>query len=312
MASSRFWRTDVAIATATLGETIGAATPPIVQGAVLGGDPVVADYVLENLLARGSRPALIAVEVSPEALSYPAPWVAEQAIRFFTWRDVVAWAPEIVARGKLAEVAAARFAPIGLYRRELLTWIVGRPPPFLRVPESSGADGVRPGRRAPPAGADDARRITPEALAGAHETAVRPSADHPPNAATVSGIRQVRRWLHAYQLGGGAARALERFLARGRDAGIRIVLVAVPASSWLRELYTPAIEQTFRDYMDRVSQGDGAEFVDYRARIADRFFSDHYHLNARGGAVFARMLASEVLAPRWLEASSIRRVRPPS
>ena len=122
--------------------------------------------------------------------------------------------------------------------------------------------------------------------------------------------RTVRRWLRDYQLGGGAARALERFLARGRDAGIRIVLVAVPASSWLRELYTPAIERTFRDYMDRVSHRYGTEFVDYRARISDRFFSDHYHLNARGGAHFARMLASEVLAPRWLEASAIRRVGP--
>jgi hypothetical protein len=51
--------------------------------------------------------------------------------------------------------------------------------------------------------------------------------------------------------------------------------------------------------LDRASALHGVPFV-----------SDHYHLNARGGAHFARMLASEVLAPRWLEASPIRRVGP--
>ena len=305
LGSSRFWKADVGIASATLVETIGPEAPPIVQGAVLGGDPIVADYLLDRLLAQGSRPVLIAVEVSPEAVCYPAPWIAGQAVRFFTWREVAAWAPEIVARGKLAEVAAARFAPIDLYRRELLTWIVGREPPYLQVSESPVASDIRSRRRAQRAPAGEVRRLGSEPLDAP------PPADRPPDAATLSGLRQVRSWLREYRLDGAAATALERFLGRARDAGIRIVLVAVPATSWLRALYTPHVERTFRDYMEGVSQRYGTEFVDYRARVPDRLFSDHYHLNARGGGAFARMLASEVLAPRWLEAIPMRRVGSP-
>jgi len=299
LGSSRFWMVDVDAVTAALRDAAGAETPAIVQGAVLGGDPIVADYLLEKLLVQGSRPALLAVEISPESVAYPAPWIAGQAIRFFTWSDIAAWTPEIVARGKMVEVAAARLSPIDTYRRELLTWIVGRPPPYLRVTSSPRTvDPVDPKAPQPAADATDTSGGPREPGGGANDTAT----GQPPNGATLSGLRQVRGWLRDYRVGGGAARALERFLARARDADIPVVLVGPPASSWLRELYTPAVERTFRDYLDDLRRRYGTQFADYRARISDRFFTDHYHLNARGGALFARMLASEVLAVRWHEA----------
>jgi hypothetical protein len=304
LGSSRFWAIDVGTASATLLETTGAGAPPIVQGSVQGGDAVIADYLLERLLAQGSRPTLIAVEMSPETISHPSNWIAGDAIRFFTWSDVATWAPEILVRGKPAQVAAARFAPIDVYRRELLSWIVGRPPPYLWVPAPGEPAAAQP---RVPGGTDGPR---PGPATGLDEMLAAPQPPRrQPNAATLSGLRQTRSWLRDFRLG-GEARALERFLARARAAAIRIVLVGVPVSSWVRELYTPDVERAFRDYMDRLGR-HGGEFVDSRARMPDRFFSDHHHLNARGGSLFAHVLASEVLTPRVREAGPTHATAPP-
>jgi hypothetical protein len=281
LGSSRFWKIDLDAARDTLLETVGSAAPPIVQGAVLGGDGIVAEYLLDRLLADGSRPLLVLVEVSPETVGHPSNWIAGDAIRFFTWRDVVAWAPEIIARGKPGDVVTARFAPIDVYRRELLSWIVGRPPPYLSVasPEVDDAS--------PSVDAVENPRVAPGVPDGDRQR---------PSAATLSGLRQTRGWLRHYRLG-GETQALDRFLARCRAAGIRVVLVGVPVSSWVRALYTPEVEHAFRAYVDQVTARGDADFVDYRARFADRYFVDHHHLNGQGGTLFARMLANEVVAP---------------
>jgi len=285
LGSSRFWDIDVKTIDETLADGAGGAHPPVVKGAVEAGDPVVADRLLAELLAAGSRPGLVVLEVSPETLARPSPWVAAHAIRFFTWRDVTAWAPEIVVGDRAARVVAARFAPIHLYRRELLTWMVGAKPPYMyaprRQPSVSSAGGVPP------------RTVS---------TAAGPARDRDdpvaPNAATLRGLRQTRKWLRRYRVDGGAARALEDVLARCHDAGVRVALVGVPVSSWVRALYTPAIERAFRDHVDRSARRWEADFLDDRASVPDRFFRDHHHLTARGGVVFARLLGSEVIGPR--------------
>ncbi|TMA34152.1 MAG: hypothetical protein E6J79_17045 [Deltaproteobacteria bacterium] len=298
LGSSRFWELDPATAATVLRETAGAGSPPVLKGAVPAGDPVVADYLLERLLGQGSRPELIALEISPETVCYPTRWAAEHAIRFFTWSDVAAWAPEIALAGQARKVAAARFTPVQLYRRELLTWIAGTAPPYLRVAPPGRLDGTSARRLARPVPrVEDARPPPAPTANGAGVT--EPPERMRPNAATLFGLRETRKWLRHYRLDGGAARALEHLLARCQDAGIRVALVGVPVSSWVRELYTSEIERAFGGYMDRVSGRFGTEFVDYRARIPDRFFKDHHHLNRRGADLFVRMLAGEVLAPRW-------------
>jgi hypothetical protein len=290
LGSSRFWKIDLDTARATLLETLGVRAPQVVQGAVLGGDAVIADYLLERLLAGGNHPMLIVAETSPETIGHPSNWIAGDAIRFFTWRDVLAWSPEIAVRGKPGEVLTARLAPIDTYRRELLTWIVGRPPPYLSVASSGTDDATSPPVEPRPTDAQ-----APPASA-VPDTTTEGGDRRQPSAATLSGLRQTRAWLRHYRLG-GEARALERFLARARAAGIPVVLVGVPVSSWVRALYTPEVERAFRGYMDGLTSGGDTEFVDYRGRFADRFFTDHHHLNARGGSLFARMLAEEVMAP---------------
>src|SRR5262249_60797198 len=76
---------------------------------------------------------------------------------------------------------------------------------------------------------------------------------HPeqPNAATLSGLRQTRAWLRGYRLG-GEARALERFLARSRSAGIRGGALGVPVSSRGRALCPPEIGQGVRGHTDQL------------------------------------------------------------
>jgi hypothetical protein len=284
LGSSRFWHIDVETARATLLETVGNGAPTVVQGAVLGGDAVIADYLLDRLLAQGSRPVLIVAETSPETIGHPSNWIAGDAIRFFTWREVLAWAPEIIARGKPGDVVTARLAPIDVYRRELLSWIVGRPPPYVSVATPDVADA-----------SPSTDGAAPQVASGVQDDDRRQ-----PNPATLSGLRQTRGWLRHYRLG-GEAHALDRFLARSRAAGIPVVLVGVPVSSWVRDLYTPEIEHAFRGYLDQVTARGDADFVDYRSRFADRYFVDHHHLNGQGGTLFAHMLANEVMAPHLHE-----------
>ena len=174
LGSSRFWQLDADTAAVALRETVGGDGPGLLKGAMPAGDPIVADYLLERLLAEGSHPRLIALEISPEIIANPSRWVAEHAVRFFTWRDVAVWTPEIVRAGKTRQVAAARFAPIHLYRRELLTWITGVQPPYLRV-------------------------------AAAVQAAAAGPADHDgagPNAVTLFGLRETRKWLRRFSLPG--------------------------------------------------------------------------------------------------------------
>ena len=281
LGSSRFYHIDLETARATLLETVGNGAPTVIQGAVLGGDAVIADYLLDRLLAQGSRPVLIVAETSPETIGHPSNWIAGDAIRFFTWREVLAWAPEIITRGRPGDVVTARLAPIDVYRRELLSWIVGRPPPYLSVASPEVADAS-------------------PSMDGEPASDVQDGDGRQPNAATLSGLRQTRGWLRHYRLG-GEAQALDHFLARSRAAGIPVVLVGVPVSSWVRDLYTPEVEHAFRTYLDRVTARGDADFVDYRARFADGYFFDHHHLNGQGGTLFARMLANEVVAPHLHE-----------
>lgn len=280
LGSSRLRNVDVGELRSALAETLGSGAPPVLQGSVLAGDPIVADHLLERILARGGRPALVILEISPETLSTPAHWVDDHATRFFTWRDVAAWAPEILAAGQARKVLATRLLPVHVYRKELLGWLVGHPPPYLAAPGPGAPASAHP--FAAPASWTPALAPPPE-----------------PDERTLSGLARMREWLDGYRLGGGSLRSLERALERCRHHGVAVVLLDVPATSWLRALYTPEIEGPYRETMARLAATPGVRFLDYRTRIPDGLFEDHYHLDEEGGRVFGRMLAREVIAPAW-------------
>jgi hypothetical protein len=302
LGSSRFRDVDLGALSDALGEATGAPPPLILQGAVLAGDPVVFDYLLERLLGQGTVPTLAILELSPETLSYPAHWVADHVTRMFTWRDLPAWIGEIAARGQLGDLATKRLMPIHVYRTELLGWLTLERAPYLRVPspqdtpdgEALEARRPRERRRA------HAARSLP---LGAHPL-VRPTAGEAPDidARTLSGLRRMRDWLEDYRTGGGAVRSLESALARCREAGVRVVLVGVPVTSAHRELYTPEILAAYQAVLAPLLERTGVSYREYRARVPDALFVDNHHLSAEGGAFFGRMLAREVIAPAWTRA----------
>lgn len=292
--SSRFLGLDVD-EVATAAASGGGHAPRVLSGAVAGGDPVAFDWMLARILATGARPALVAVELSPETLARPAPWITDHVIRFFGWREVAATLPEIVQGRRATRALAARFAPIAFYRRELLRWMVGRPPPYLRVP--------RPRRVARPAAPMAMRAMPAIERVAAPESTPAPKR---PDRKTLAGARQTGRWLRHYRIDGIETRSLERLLARCREHDIPVVLIGVPVSHWVRELYTPEVERVFAAYVAELGRRYDVELVDFRARMPDADFGDHHHLNAHGATEFAAILGREALAPRWMARRAAR------
>lgn len=265
--------------------------PRILQGAVLAGDAVVFDFLLERLIAQGTPPALAIMEMSPETLSYPAHWLEDHVTRMFTWRDLPAWLGEIVARGRLDAFLENRLQPIHVYRSELLGWLTLERGPYLRVPLPD-----------PPALPDEREARRPARIpTGAHPVVLARATggSGKPDAQTSSGLSRMREWLEDYRIGGLETRSLESALARCRAAGVRVVLVGVPVTSWHRDLYTPEILAAYDAYLGPLLEETGVRYLEFRDRVPDELFKDNHHLAPEGGAVFGRMLAREVIAPAW-------------
>jgi len=280
--TSRFRNVDIDAVRVGLAPALAGETPPVLQGSVLAGDPVIIDYLLHEILTEGPGPALAIIEISPETLSYPAHWLMDHVTRIYTLRDVLGNLGEIAARGRLGEVAERRLLTASVYRRELLTWFTGRPPPYLyaTLPE------LQP----------SARRLPRRGPLGVPVS----TASQAPTPKTVSGLSRVEKWLRDYRIGGSESRALEAILERCRRAGIRAVLVGAPVTSFQRELYTPEVEGRFQAFLLELAlEGVEVNFVDYRSRVPDALFEDNHHLNEEGGRYFGEILGREVIAPRW-------------
>jgi hypothetical protein len=287
--SSRFRNLDRAVMAAEMQEALGEDAPPIVQASVLAGDPIVAEFLLRAMLARGARPDLVVLELSPETLSAPAHWIGDHVTRFYTAADIVRNLREIQARGRLEDTLARRFNATSFYRFELLRWLTEERPPYLRVPPPdtlvpTPVSGRRPRAEGHAAGP-----------AGVQRVAAKPEG----NAKTVSGLRRVRRWLEDYAVGGAETRALAELVARCRAEGIEIVLVGVPVGSWQRALYEGPVDTLFHGFLDPFVESNGLAFFDHRASIPDALFEDNHHLSPEGGRVFGAQLVREVIAPAW-------------
>ena len=104
-----------------------------------------------------------------------------------------------------------------------------------------------------------------------------------------------------YRIGGNNTAALERMLQSCRANGIKPILLAPPVTAPHRQVYTPAIEAAFGDYVHALCQHYGCTYVDFRAQVPDALFSDNHHLLPEaGGRYFSRRLTEEVLVPAWL------------
>ncbi len=81
---------------------------------------------------------------------------------------------------------------------------------------------------------------------------------------------------------------------------VRVVLVMPPVGSEQRELYTPAIESAFQDYVSELRRRYEFRVVDCRAYLPDERFADNHHVRVPEGSLpFSLWLTREVLVPEW-------------
>ena len=256
---------DPELVEAALRERLGASAPPVASLAVDGGDLVASERILAELLARGVRPRLALIELAPEWLRRPVPFLNAQLVRAFDWSDVLHWLPEIVDE-RVAVLARARLFPVYHYRLELLSWWTGRAPPYLAAPRATPAPAKRRRRDDPAAGASRwARRL------GRFETSARAEA------------------------------VLGRILEICRAAGIECVLIVPPASAAQRAIYAGALDEAFRAALARAGTSDGSApaLVDERARLSEGDFRDSSHANHAGRERYSRIVALEEIAPSY-------------
>jgi hypothetical protein len=248
---------------ARLRETLGADAPRVTSLAFNGGDLVGSDILFGRVVDAGVHPKLAIIELTPEWVRFPVPFLNGQLLRAFTWRDVAEWLPEL-ARGTRTTLACARLFPIYCYRNELLTWMVGTSPPYLAAPVSENAPPPR-------AKLDDPKH-------GAH--------------------RWTRR-MRGYRVSPRALSLIDRILDRCSAAQIECVFVESPVTSTHRELLEGHIDDSFRAALATVQARRTVEFLDFSDRIPDDGFRDSSHGNRLGGERFSAIVADEVIAPRW-------------
>jgi hypothetical protein len=248
---------------ARLRETFGDQTPRVTSVSFNGGDLVGTDILLDHVLAQGTRPRIALIELTPEWVRYPIPFLNGQLLRAFTWRDVREWLPELML-GTRRTLLCARLFPAYCYRNELLTWMVGRSPPYLAAPTSASQPAAK------------TRKDDPEHGAG----------------------RWARR-MRGYEVSPHALALLERVLVRCRAAGIECVVVVPPISSTHRALLRGHIHDTFVAAVARMQAQDPFPLADFSDRLPDDGFHDSTHGNRSGGERFSEIVADEVIAPRW-------------
>jgi hypothetical protein len=247
-----------------LRERLGERAPRVTSLAFNGGDLVGTDIMFELVLAQGTRPRIAVIEVTPEWMREPVPFLNAQLLRAFTWRDVADWLPDLL-RGTKRTLICARIFPVYCFRNELLTWTTGRPPPYLAAPASP--------KQAPP----------------------RKKPDDPTHGAS----RWSRR-MRDYRVSEHAVAVLERILDRCRDAQIECVLVEPPITTTQRAIIAGRMDTAFRETLARVRAKHPIPFLDFSDRLPDDGFRDSSHGNHSGGERFSVIVADEVIEPRWL------------
>ncbi len=255
--------TDPAQVEARLRETLGARAPNVTSVGFNGGDLIGSEIMLELVLADGMRPKLAVIELTPEWIRYPVPFINGQLLRAFTWRDVGDWLPELI-RGTRTTLLCARLFPVYCYRTELLIWMTGKKPPHLA---------------APPAG-EPKPRVTPP--------------DDPRH-----GAQRWARRMRNYRVSPRAVGVLERIVDRCREARLECVFVESPVTSTHRAVLDGQVATAFTAALDQARKERPLEFLDFHDRLPDDVFEDSTHGNAQGEALFSVIFADEVIAPRW-------------
>jgi hypothetical protein len=272
----------------------GNRVPVLLPMAVLGGDFVSTEFLLDRMLAQGVRPRIAVIEVSPDLVGRPPHLLSAQLERLFRWRDVAYWLPELF-EADWSALLNARLLPVYHYRKELLGWLVGRPPPYLFAVASHPAVLAASQGRAAEAASRGRASGPPAALADASEPA---PAAHTPDDPT-RGVDRWARWLRPFHLSERSAEVLERVLDRCRKEDITCILVEPPVASGHRALYGEDVTVPYRGLLARLHRDHDAPFFDFGDRLPDSSFRDDSHVNHQGATGFSALLARAVIEPFW-------------
>ena len=272
----------------------GEHVPALLPMAVLGGDFVSTEFLLDRMLAQGVQPRVAVIEVSPDLLGRPPHLLSAQLERLFRWRDVLHWLPELF-EADWSALLNARLLPVFHYRKELLGWLVGRPPPYLFVPAPAFPVAPVAPLVQPAASAQTLQRGLPTGIASAGDS---PAATEVPDDPT-HGVDRWARWLRPFHLSERCAEVLERILARCKKEEITCILVEPPVASGHRGLYGEDVATPYRRLLGRLGRDYDAPYFDFADRLPDTSFRDDSHVNHRGATTFSALLA-DLLEPLWL------------
>jgi len=259
--------------TRILQERTGNASDWVLNAAAPAGDLLTSERALRMLLARGIRPRVALIEISPEALNRHNGWMSFHVDRQLCWDEIPAYLPEVSRTGQLGRLCVGRLFPLYAHRKGIWN-------SFGDIAKSLRKKS--PGRQ----GTDWNRVIGVTPQLSEAEKAQK----------TRVGLAHVQKCLHDYDPGGLARAALERMLKICREEGITPLLMAPPVSSRQRDLYTPAIEKAFQACLREVCRDYECRFVDCRDRLRDEEFFDNHHASMEGGMRFSRATAEGTLS----------------
>lgn len=255
----------------------------VYNASVPAGDPIAADFVMERLLARGLRPELAVIEISPDTLNQFNPMFALHVRRQITWLDMPRYWRDVWRSDELHKLLNARIFPLCVHRRELCAHVSEVIDRLLRrSAQSASARPVIPNVK-------EVGGMVPWDVVLKMASARHGASELGPPA-----------WpdrFRGYTPTGATALALERLLDRCRGRNIRVVLIGAPNSSCFRQNFTPEVKAAYREYLNRLTKTYDCRYFDYSERVPDQLFQDPVHLSPVGSMFFTRRLTDEVLSP---------------
>jgi hypothetical protein len=284
---------------AQLQQTTGDARIEVFNASAGSQDLITIDFIMSQLLAKGARPRLAVIEVTPEMVARYDLWFGNHVLPALTAGNLRTYLGDLRrAWLNTPGIIADRAYPVYRCRRQV--WSVAGD----ALAEDCGLD-LKPAdpdvwsRRGSAArAANVAAGLAQNTSASGMFLDTDQSAQR--HARVEAGLRTLRGWLRNYEVGGLTCEALQRLLQRCRQHDVRVVLAVPPMGSEQRALYTPQIEAAFRDCVDQCCQWYGCAYVDCREYLPDACFHDNHHvLFPQGSVPFSRRLAQEVLTPEW-------------
>jgi hypothetical protein len=256
-------------------------------------DFITSDFILEQMLARGHRPRLAIVEIAPEMVARHDLWLGSHVMPAPTAENLGDYLTGLCRSWMNAPgIISDHLYP--MYRCRRQAWMAVNYALDLDPP---GPDTWH--RRASwtraldPSAATTQASLATDRFLDTDQTKLR-------DARVKDGLRTIRYWLGNYRVGGLSCEALERVLQRCEQHRVRVLLVVPPVGSEQRELYTPAIESQFEDYLAGLQRCHDFGYIDCRAYLPNECFSDNHHVRVPEGAVpFSLGFTREVLVPQW-------------